>query len=77
VYVLRSLTHSTRYYTGVTGDWRARLEAHIAGHCPHTAGGGPWDVDVPVYFRDEERALAFERYLKPGSGSAFAKRHLR
>jgi len=24
---------------------------------------------------DEERAIAFERYLKTGSGRAFAKRH--
>jgi hypothetical protein len=44
VYVLRSRTDSTRYYTGVTGNWRARLQAHNAGHCPHTADGGPWEV---------------------------------
>jgi hypothetical protein len=33
--------------------------------------------DVLVEFADERRALAFERYLKSGSGVAFAKRHLR
>jgi len=26
-------------------------------------------------FFDEKRAVAFERYLKAGSGRAFAKRH--
>jgi hypothetical protein len=30
-----------------------------------------------VEFADEARALRFERYLKSGSGVAFAKRHLR
>lgn len=30
-----------------------------------------------MQFVDERRALAFERYLKSGSGAAFAKRHFR
>ena len=34
-------------------------------------------LDAIVAFQDETRALAFERYLKSGSGVAFAKRHLR
>jgi len=68
VYVLRSLSDRTRYYTGVTSDWRARLDAHNAGKCPHTANGLPWEIDVLVQFSDERRALGFERYLKSGSG---------
>jgi hypothetical protein len=32
---------------------------------------------VVIEFDDEKRAVAFERYLKSGSGVAFAKRHLR
>ena len=77
VYVLRGRSDATRYYTGFTSNWRARLEAHNAGHCAHTANGRPWDIDVLVQFTDERRALAFEKYLKSGSGVAFAKRHLR
>ncbi|HXK39803.1 MAG TPA: GIY-YIG nuclease family protein [Candidatus Paceibacterota bacterium] len=77
VYVLRSKRNSTRYYTGVTSDWRARLDAHNSGKCPHTVDGRPWEVDVLIEFADERRALLFERYLKSGSGCAFAKRHLR
>ena len=77
VYVLGSRADSTRYYTGVTNDWHARLDAHNAGRCSHTADGRPWGLDVLIHFGDERRALAFERYLKSGSGSAFAKRHLR
>jgi predicted GIY-YIG superfamily endonuclease len=77
VYILRSKAHTRRYYTGVTSNWRARLAAHNAGRCPATRDGGPWDIDVLVEFADERRALALERYLKSGSGCAFAKRHLR
>ena len=68
VYVLRSVPNRTRYYTGVTSDWRARLDAHNSGKCPHTASGRPWIVDVVVEFTDERRAVTFERYLKSGSG---------
>jgi predicted GIY-YIG superfamily endonuclease len=77
VYVLRSLADPERYYTGVTSDWRVRLDAHNAGRCAHTASGRPWQVNVLLKFADEQRALAFEQYLKSGSGYAFARRHLR
>jgi putative endonuclease len=77
VYVLRSIEAPTRYYTGLTSNVAARLAAHNAGRCPHTARNGPWETDVVVEFADEERAVAFERYLKSGSGVAFAQRHLR
>ena len=61
VYVLRSCADPGRYYTGVTSDWRARLEAHNAGRCLYTASGRPWQIDVIVQFADEKRAVAFER----------------
>ena len=77
VYILRSRTDPTRYYTGVTADLRARLDDHNAGRSPHTALARPWAVDVVVTFADERRALAFERYLKSGSGRAFAQQYLR
>ena len=41
------------------------------------ANGRPWEVDLVIQFAKEARGLAFERYLKSGSGCAFAKRHLR
>jgi putative endonuclease len=77
VYVLRSQTDPTCYYTGLTSSLAARLDAHNAGRCPHTSQNRPWIVDVIVEFSDERRAVAFEQYLKSGSGVAFAKRHLR
>ncbi len=77
VYVLKSEAGPLRYYTGLTSNLAARLDAHNAGKCPHTASGRPWRIDVSIEFADEGRAIAFEQYLKSGSGCAFAQRHLR
>jgi putative endonuclease len=77
VYVLNSVSDPTRYYTGITENVRARLAAHNAGRCPHTSRWTPWRVIVVVAFASETRALEFERYLKSGSGCAFAARHFR
>ena len=77
VYILKNGWQPARYYTGVTSHVATRLRTHNAGFCAATAGARPWQVDVVVTFPDERRALAFERYLKSGSGVAFAKRHLR
>ena len=77
VYVLESRRLPLRYYTGLTSNVSARLAAHNAGHCAHTATGTPWDLDIVIEFTDERRAVAFEKYLKSGSGVAFAGRHLR
>jgi predicted GIY-YIG superfamily endonuclease len=77
VYVLRSLGNRDRYYTGVTSDVGTRLCAHNAGECVHTTRNRPWELDVVIAFRDESRALEFERYLKSESGVAFAQCHLR
>lgn len=77
VYVLKNLENPPRYYTGLTSDVAARCAAHNAGCSVHTAKYRPWSIDVVVEFADEHRAVAFERYLKSGSGVAFAQRHLR
>jgi putative endonuclease len=77
VYILRSRSNPTRYYTGLTSYVAARLAAHNAGHCTHTADGRPWHVVVVIEFANECRAIEFEKYLKSGSGVAFSRRHLR
>jgi putative endonuclease len=77
VYVLRNSGKPARYYTGVTSDVSARLAHHNSGQCSHTAKHRPWAVDLVMEFGDQQRALAFERYLKSGSGVVFAQRHLR
>ena len=77
VYVLKNNHNPPQYYTGLAADVSSRLARHNQGRSPHTSTRGPWQVDVVVEFPDEGRAAAFERYLKSGSGCAFATRHLR
>jgi putative endonuclease len=77
LYVLRNDEVPPRYYTGLTSDVGRRSAEHNAGSCIHTAKYRPWAIDVVIAFADGRRALAFERYLKSGSGVAFANRHLR
>jgi predicted GIY-YIG superfamily endonuclease len=77
VYVLRSIADRQRYYTGVTSDVATRLGFHDAGLSPHTSDAAPWEVIVSISFANADRAIAFEKYLKSGSGRAFALRHFR
>jgi predicted GIY-YIG superfamily endonuclease len=76
VYILRSISQPNQAYTGQTANLRNRLTEHNAGKVPHTSKFVPWEIRTAVAFRDRERAIAFERYLKSGSGRAFAARHL-
>ena len=75
VYLLQSLSHQGERYIGSTDDLRRRVSEHNAGKSPHTLKHRPWKVAVAICFEDEAKAAAFERYLKNGSGHAFAKRH--
>jgi len=43
---------------------------------PHTSKYAPWKLITYVAFSDEQKAETFERYLKSGSGHAFAKKRL-
>jgi len=75
VYLLQSLSDPTERYVGLTDDLERRLIEHNTGKSSHTSKHGPWKVVVAVYFDDNGKAEAFERYLKEGSGHAFASRH--
>jgi predicted GIY-YIG superfamily endonuclease len=77
VYIIRSCSEPGRFYTGVTADVNARIAAHNAGRSPHTSRFMPWELVVSIEFTEERRAIAFEKYLKSGSGVTFARRHLR
>ena len=77
VYILKNADLPPRYYTGATSDLRTRVDAHNAGRCSYTVKHRPWTLDVVVKFADEKRAVKFEKYLKPGSGAGFARRHFR
>jgi putative endonuclease len=75
VYILQSEQGAEHFYTGITDDLDARLSKHNSGEVTHTAKYRPWRIKSYVAFTDDARALAFERYLKSGSGRAFAKKH--
>ncbi len=75
VYLLQSLSNPSKRYVGKTSDLKQRLSEHNAGKSPHTAQYVPWKTVVAVYFADDKKAHSFERYLKDGTGHAFAKRH--
>jgi predicted GIY-YIG superfamily endonuclease len=74
-YILESQNHPGHHYTGHTADLKARLAEHNRGKCPHTAKHAPWRIKCYFAFQSEALARNFERYLKTGSGRAFAKRH--
>jgi putative endonuclease len=75
VYVLRSATDPSRHYVGRTANVDQRLDWHNAGPCGYSLQHRPWTVLVSMEFPDESSAARFEKYLKSGSGRAFAKRH--
>lgn len=75
VYLLQSLQSPARRYIGKTVDLSRRLSEHNAGKSSHTAKYAPWKVVVSIWFEEETKANAFEKYLKIGSGHAFANRH--
>ncbi len=76
VYVLQSEAFVGQRYVGITSDLRKRLAEHNAGKSPHTSKYAPWRLMTYVAFSDEQKAEIFERYLKSGSGHAFASKRL-
>ncbi len=76
VYILQTLSDTEHFYTGVTDNLEARLSAHNSGGVTHTAKHRPWRIKTYIAFTDAGRAVAFEKYLKSGSGRAFAKARL-
>lgn len=76
VYLLESVDRTGERYVGLSTDLRTRLAAHNAGRSRHTAKHRPWRLVAYFAFDDRSKAAKFERYLKSGSGHAFARRHL-
>jgi len=74
VYLLRSLKDQSKTYVGYTTDLKQRLETHNSGGSIHTKTFKPWKLVVYIGFDTEEKAVAFEKYIKVGSGYAFAKK---
>jgi predicted GIY-YIG superfamily endonuclease len=76
VYCIESRSLPGRRYTGFTENLRQRIADHNDGCNPSTAPGRPWIIKGYVAFDNKPAALAFERYLKTGSGHAFRRNRL-
>ena len=76
VYLLQSEAFLGQRYVGGTFDLKRRVADHNAGKSPPTSKYVPWELVTYVAFSDEQKAEIFERYLKSGSGRAFAKKRL-
>jgi len=77
VYILRSIEYPRQIYMGFSSvDMRTRLDRHNAGSTPATARYRPWELAWHCTFLDKAKAMAFEAYLKSGSGRAFLHKRL-
>ncbi|MCD6447212.1 MAG: GIY-YIG nuclease family protein [Candidatus Marinimicrobia bacterium] len=77
VYILRSKINQNKYYSGISKDVEKRLQCHNSGQSPYTSKFKPWELITCIAFSDSSRAYEFEKYLKTGSGRAFALKHLK
>jgi predicted GIY-YIG superfamily endonuclease len=75
VYIIRSKADPAHHYVGITNNIDSRLEWHNHGPSGYTVNHRPWSLVVALEFPTEKAARRFEKYLKSGSGRAFATRH--
>ena len=75
VYLLQSIHNPDQRYIGSSFDVEKRLKEHNNGESIHTNKFKPWKLVAQFGFLNTRKAEDFERYLKHGSGHAFAKRH--
>jgi len=76
VYMLRSIQNPNQTYIGFTKDLKKRFAAHNNGQSPHTSKFKPWELATYTAFKERQKAIAFEKYLKSHSGIAFANKRL-
>ena len=72
VYLVKSIKYPEKVYVGYTTNLKQRLETHNSGGSIHIADFRPWELVVFFGFKNKLKATAFEKYLKSGSGRAFA-----
>lgn len=72
-YILRNY-ETGRYYVGYTNDLKNRLKEHLSGKVQSTKSNLNYQLEWYCAFKTEKQAIAFEKYLKSGSGIAFMKK---
>ena len=63
-------------YTGCTSDLKERMQRHRNGQVESTKSRLPVTLVTYIGFSDKYKAFYFEKYLKSGSGRAFARKRL-
>ena len=76
VYLIESVAFPGQRYVGLSANLKTRINDHNAGKSSHTSKFKPWRLVTYLAFSDHSKAAAFERYIKSGSGHAFANRRL-
>jgi len=76
VYLIQSIENPDKKYIGFTTNLKERFKKHNSGGSFHTAKYRPWELVMFLGFENETAAISFEKYLKSGSGNAFAKKRL-
>lgn len=74
VYILKCCDGT--YYTGCTDNISERLKRHNKGEVLYTSTRLPLELVTYIVFTDKYKAYNFEKYLKSGSGKAFAFKRL-
>jgi predicted GIY-YIG superfamily endonuclease len=75
VYILQSKKDGS-YYTGMTEDVEKRLQDHNWHEATYSKSKAPFELVWYCSFKDKKKTLDFEKYLKSGSGFAFARKRL-
>lgn len=65
-----------KLYVGYSRDLKKRLQYHKGGNVNTTKGYQELKLIWYCAFLDKKKALDFEKYLKVGSGHAFARKCL-
>jgi len=76
VYLIESLSARGERYVGIITDLKRRFQEHNLGKSSHTTKFSPWKLITYIAFSNRAKAEVFERYLKSGSGHAFARKRL-
>jgi len=75
VYIIQSKNDNS-YYTGSTADLKNRIAEHNKGRSTYTSTKMAYILVWYCGFNNKKKALDFEKYLKQGSGFAFARKRL-
>lgn len=60
IYLIRSINLPDIVYVGYTTNLKQRLETHNSGGSIHIAKNRPWELEMFLGFKDQDKAKAFE-----------------